>query len=344
MRILIDIGHPGHVHLFKNFAKKMQNKGNEVLFTCREKEFEIELLRSNGFKFISFGKKYKAFLGKLLGLIVFDYKMLRTSLKFKPDIYVSSGSMYAAQVASLLRKPNIALEDSENIEQIILYKPFSKIILTPSAIPQKYGKKQIRYEGFHQSAYLHPDFFKKDDSYKLKLGADKDDKIFLLRLVALNASHDFKIKSINKPKLLELIKYLETEGKVFISSEKQLDDELKQFKLKIPPEDIHKFMSVCDLIVGESGAMTNEAAYLGVPNVLVADVDLNVHKKYVDLGLKIHYKNLDNKVISEIENIVKNLATIKKQFSEKSQNYINDSINLTNYLVDIVESTLNNKL
>ncbi len=58
MRILIDIGHPGHVHLFKNFAKEMINRKNEVLFTTREKECEIELLIFYKFKYISFGQKY----------------------------------------------------------------------------------------------------------------------------------------------------------------------------------------------------------------------------------------------------------------------------------------------
>ena len=45
MNILIDIGHPAHVHLFKNFAWDMQNNGHKILFTCREKEFEIDLLK-----------------------------------------------------------------------------------------------------------------------------------------------------------------------------------------------------------------------------------------------------------------------------------------------------------
>lgn len=56
MRILIDIGHPAHVHLFKNFAHEMQNKGHKVLFTLRDKEFEIELLKSEGLDYVSFGK------------------------------------------------------------------------------------------------------------------------------------------------------------------------------------------------------------------------------------------------------------------------------------------------
>lgn len=28
MRILIDMGHPGHVHLFKNFIREMEKRGN----------------------------------------------------------------------------------------------------------------------------------------------------------------------------------------------------------------------------------------------------------------------------------------------------------------------------
>ena len=44
MRVLIDIGHPAHVHLFRNMALELMKEGSVVLFTCREKEFEKELL------------------------------------------------------------------------------------------------------------------------------------------------------------------------------------------------------------------------------------------------------------------------------------------------------------
>jgi len=74
MRILIDVGHPAHVHLFKHFAWEMQEKEHEIFFTCREKEFEIYLLGIYGFKFKSFGNKYSSKLGKLWGLIEFDIK------------------------------------------------------------------------------------------------------------------------------------------------------------------------------------------------------------------------------------------------------------------------------
>ena len=45
MNILIDIGHPAHIHLFKNFAWEMQKKGHKILFTCRDREFLLRLLQ-----------------------------------------------------------------------------------------------------------------------------------------------------------------------------------------------------------------------------------------------------------------------------------------------------------
>jgi len=39
MRILIDIGYPAHVHLFRYFTKELMYKGHKVHFTCQEKEY-----------------------------------------------------------------------------------------------------------------------------------------------------------------------------------------------------------------------------------------------------------------------------------------------------------------
>ena len=87
MRILIDIGHPAHVHLFKNFSWTMQNNGHQILFTIREKEFEKYLLENYGFNFISCGKKFNSTLGKLYGMLKFDFLLTIHASKFKPDIF-----------------------------------------------------------------------------------------------------------------------------------------------------------------------------------------------------------------------------------------------------------------
>jgi len=319
----------------------MQAKGNDILFTCREKEFAIDLLKSNKLNYISLGKHYKSIYGKILGLFKFELKLIKVSLNFKPDVFLSAGSFYAAHVSFLIRKPHITLENTENMEQIRLFKPFTKYILTPDAIPQKYGKKQIRYNGFHQSAFLHPNYFKKSERIKSDLGIPFNENIFLLRLVALNASHDMNVHGISNDRLISLVNFLNEKGKLYISSEKPILKDFEQFRLNIPPDRIHDFISICDLVIGESSSMSNEAGYLGVPNIFIEDIDLNVLRKYSELGLKIHYKELNEEKMDEIKSIVDDLEKVKNTFKKKSEDYIKNSIDLTEYIISIVESKLN---
>jgi uncharacterized protein len=96
MRLLIDIGHPAHVHLFKHFAHEMIRKGHKIHFTVRNKEFEIDLLKQEGFDYNIIGNHYKSKTGKIWGLFKFTFLVFITAIKFKPDLFLSHGSMYSA--------------------------------------------------------------------------------------------------------------------------------------------------------------------------------------------------------------------------------------------------------
>ena len=43
MNILVDIGHPAHVHLFKNMIWNLEEDGHEVKITARDKEIALYL-------------------------------------------------------------------------------------------------------------------------------------------------------------------------------------------------------------------------------------------------------------------------------------------------------------
>ncbi len=270
MRILIDIGHPGHVHLFRPFALSMISRGHEILFTCREKEFEIDLLKAAGFRYVSFGKKFKTIAGKLFGLIKFDILELLTALKFKPDIYLSHGSMYAAQVAWLLRKPHIALEDTFNVEQMRLYKPFSTTILSPEVIGHPdLGEKNIRYSGCHELAYLHPKVFTPDPNVIADLGLRKEEEYVIIRFVSWNATHDIGQKGLSLKNKIDLVGKVSEHVKVFISSEGELPPELEKFKFPLKPERMHDALAFSSMVYGEGATMTTEAAVLGIPSIYI---------------------------------------------------------------------------
>ena len=41
MKILFDLGHPAHVHYFKNLIKLLEKNGNQVLIIARKKTLRI---------------------------------------------------------------------------------------------------------------------------------------------------------------------------------------------------------------------------------------------------------------------------------------------------------------
>ena len=223
MKILIDIGHPAHVHYFKNIVWIFIRKGHKVLFTCRDKEVVIDLLKSYNFGYINLGKPFKKSYTKIFGLFYFDLKILKTAIKFKPDIFISAGSFYAAHVSWLLMKPHITIEDTFNMEQVRLYLPFTNSIITGNYPHNNLGKNEIKIASYHELAYLHPNYFSPDRNILNELGIKKDERYFILRFVSWNASHDIGHKGISLKNKILLVKELLKYGKVFISSEKKIN-------------------------------------------------------------------------------------------------------------------------
>lgn len=341
MKILIDIGHPAHVHLFRYFAKEMLRNGHEILFTCRDKEFEIYLLKQFGFNFKSFGKKYKSGIGKLWGLIEFDIKEFIMGLKFNPDIFLSHGSMYAAHAAFFLNKPHISLEDTFNFEQIKLYKPFTKVILTADYKHPLKSKKVIRYAGYHELAYLHNKRFKPDPSILKELGVGANEKYVIIRFVSWKASHDYGHSGISNESKIKAIDAFSKYAKVFISSEKELSDELKKYQIRIAPESMHDAIAYSSLVFGESSTMAEEAAILGVPSIYLNNESTwyTAHLEQ-DYGLVLNFTESNSDQLLSIDKGVELLHTseVMAQWQQKREKMLANKIDVTAFLVWFVEN------
>lgn len=335
--MIVDIGHPGHVHLFKNLAHLFEKEGVEILFTTREKEFELELLKSEGFNFTSFGKHYKQMIGKIGGLLKFDLQMLITALRFKPDLFISHGSIYAAHAAFLLGKKHLSLEDSGNMEQIMLYRPFTDMILTPKVLPEELGPKQLRYDGYHEIAYLHPAFFKPDAAVYEWLGLQKDEKYAIVRFVSWNASHDLGHKGLSNNDKIELVKKLSAQMKVFITSEAKLSPELEPYLIKIAPEKLHHALSFAEIVVSEGATVASEAGVLGTPCIYINSIARSYCQDLEQYGL-VYNTNEPNKVFKLVDTI---LSQDRSVFRERSIKLLADKVNVTQFLHDFIMSRYN---
>lgn len=338
MNILIDIGHPAHVHMFHPFATEMQKRGHKVLFTCRDKEFEVKLLTKYGLDFINFGKKSKSTIGKIFDLIKFDYKEWRVALKFKPDVFLSHGSITASHVAWLMGKPSIAFEDTFNMEQIRLWEPFVSVILTSNYEHPLKSKKVYKYEGYNELLYLHPNRFTPDRSVLDDLGIKDDEKYVIVRFVSWNATHDIGHKGISYENKISAIKQFSEYAKVFISSEAELPDELKKYKFPLSPDRMHDAMAFSTMVFGESATMVTEGVMLGVPGVYIDNTGRyytrDIEAKY---GLCFNYTESEEDQIKAIEKGVEILSN-NIDFTAAHDKMMSEKIDVTGWLCEYVEN------
>ncbi|HOS15799.1 MAG TPA: DUF354 domain-containing protein, partial [Bacteroidales bacterium] len=343
MRVLIDIGHPAHVHLFTHFALEMQSKGHKVLFTCRDKEFEIELLKSHQFTYKSFGKKYKSILGKLWGLVKFDWMEWKTAFAFKPDVFISHGSICASHSAFIFNKYHISLEDTFNFEQLRLYLPFTDVVLTSDYEHPLHSKKVISYAGYHELAYLHPHRFTPDRKILQELGVSTEEKYVILRFVSWNASHDIGHKGISYENKLKAIKAFSNFAKVFISSEAELPEELKPYQIPIQPERMHDALAFASLLWGESFTMPAECSVLGVPSIINHNTTSYYLKEQEEkYGLCFNYtesmEDQDKAIAKGIELLKKDKKELQIEWQQKRNKMLEDKIDVTAFLVWFVEN------
>ena len=343
MRILIDIGHPGHVHLFKNFIKYLFNKGYKVVITTKDDKNITDLLKKYDLDYINLGKKGSGILGKILKQFVFDIKLLHYLYKFNID--VALGTSISISHACLFHKSKSFLFNEDDKKSAPFFAkaayPFAYKIITPTVLGENYGKKHIKVNSLHELAYLHPDNFKPDIKELEKVGIKKDESFFILRFNAFKAHHDKDIKGLSKEIKKKLIELLEKKGKVLITTEGKIGSEFKKYQIKISPEKIHHFLNYCDLFVGDSQTMTLEAAVLGVPAIRCNDfvgrcpAIEELEKKY---GLTYGFKpNDSDKMLRKIKELL-NKKNLKKEWQEKKKRLLKDKMDFNIFMIKLIEN------
>ena len=338
MKILIDLGHPAHVHYFKNFILLMKRKGHEFAFVARDKEVLHTLLVNYNINYTSRGRGKKSLLGKLFYIFYADYIIYKVAKKFNPDLFLSFASTYAAHVSRLFGKPHIVMDDTEHAKfELMMYPPFSDVILNPSVFWKKFSPKQLFFDCYMELFYLSPKYFTPDNSIIRSYGISSDEKYFIFRFVSWTASHDIGQKGLSIDSKINLVKTLEKYGKVLISSEGSLPDSLQAYQIKIRPEHLHHFLAFANLYIGEGSTTASECAVLGIPNIYVNSLLVsNCQEQEKKYGLSQHLTSVDKVKAKAIEMI--NKEGILEEYKAKRQHMLNDKIDGTAFLVWFIEN------
>lgn len=276
MNILIQLSHPAHFHLYKNVAHGLIANGHEVLFVIKSKDILETLLVDAGLPYVNInqhahrGSKF----GILWDMIVRDWRLVQLCRKHKIDLLTGS-TPEVAQVGWLLRKRvvNTTEDDAAVIGAVVkAMQPFMKSLVTPvSCNMGALEPRTMHYPGYHELAYLHPNHFTPDPKIVEAYDIDTSKPYFILRFASLNAHHDSGIKGINTEVAQRLIEILSPHGRIYITSERPLEPQFEQYRIKINPLDMHHVMAFASLYIGDSQTMAAEAGVLGVPFVRFND-------------------------------------------------------------------------
>lgn len=264
MRLLFDIGHPAHVHYFRNLVSLLEEGGHEVLVTSREKDIALQLLDRYGIPFLNRGAGGRGALGKLAYMGWADAWMLRVASRFKPDVLVGFSSPYPAHAGRVLGRPYVGITDTEHSRwQQRLFVPFAKHVVTPACFKHDLGPKQVRFDSYMEVAYLAPKRFAPDPSVLEELGLSEGDVFTIVRFVGWEASHDRGHSGLSLDFKRHAVQQMAQRGRVFISSEAPLPPDLEQYRSSLAVDRMHDAMSFATLVYGESATMASEAAVLG---------------------------------------------------------------------------------
>ena len=344
MKILIDIGHPGQVHYFRNAIGILKKNGHEILIVARDREYVFDLLDTYKLPYINRGKGRNSIIGKFVYMLEADFKIFKIARKFRPDLFLSFSSPYAAQVSFLLKKPHIAINDTEHEDMMysIFTYPFCTSILTPRSFQSDLGKKQIRFDNVVEGLYLNKDHFNPDNNIRELLKIETDQKFVFFRFSGFHAHHDIGQKGLDLDTKIKLIEKLSNEYRIFISSEDDLPEQFNKFKINIPVDKMHDVLANAHLFIGESATMASESCMLGTYSVYVNSSPITCNIKIQQEAGIAKYFNSSIGVLEYVTELIKDedlKSKTKKKSIEMQKNFINPTYFLVWFIENYQESS-----
>ncbi|MFC1692059.1 DUF354 domain-containing protein [Candidatus Latescibacterota bacterium] len=320
------------------------NKGHEVIVTSRDKDITIHLLDCYHIPHTPSGSHGTTPFGLARELLARCTELIRIVRRRKPDIMTAIAGTFIAPVGRLTGTQVVTFYDTEHavISNMISY-PLSHHLVLPSCYKKKVTRRHITYNGYHELAYLHPDYFSPDPSVLDQLGVQKGEKFVVMRFVSWEAGHDLGHSGISPDMKRKAVRMLTTYAKVFISSEKELPEDLKAYKIPIPPEKIHDALYYASLLFGESATMASECAVLGTPAIYLD----NTGRGYTDeqeevYGAVFNFSESPEDQEKSIQKAIEIVQTedIKARWKEKRDRILNDKIDVTKFVTDLIEKTV----
>lgn len=342
MRVLFFTNTPAHVHLYRHPLERLREAGHETHILARDYGCTLDLLAYHDLPHTVYGTCPPAKLGLLLRLPGHYANIIRSVRRFDPDCIFGIGA-YAAHGSIVSDARCMLVFDSEPTGfDHRISRPFADFLLTPSAFRKDLGSKHYVFDGFKESAYLHPAVFESDPSVRDELGVGPDDRFAIVRFNAFGSHHDVGHSGFPPTRRGELIEALSAHATVFVSDE--ADDfnasahGARTFDLH--PARLHDALAEASLLVADTQTMVTEAALLGTPavrsNSFVGDDDMGNFIALESADLIINAADFNEALAAATDLLSSDTAA--RQWQQRSQAAVSEMTNLTELLVELALS------
>lgn len=341
MKILIDLQHPAHLHVFRHAIARWQAEGHQLCITGRDKDILVQLAHCYHIDLIVFGKARKGLFNLGRELLYRQWQLFKIIRRFKPDVILAVAGTFISLPGKIRHVPTYIFYDTEHatISNLLAY-PFSSCIYIPDCYRKTIRWNHVRYNGYHEIAYLHPRYFQPDPSVLQEVGVQPGQVFSLVRFVGWGAGHDIGLSGLSTGNKIRAVHELEKYGPVFISSEGDVPPELQSYRLQLDISHIHSLIAFAALTFGESATMASEGAVLGVPGVYIDPVG----RGYTDEQQNRYHivfqytQKQQEQAIHHAINILANYPQQRESWKKIGQQIISDKIDVTDLIYHVVVS------
>lgn len=340
MRVHFDVGHPAHVHLFKNAIRSLSNEGHTVAVTSREKEMTTDLLEAYDLEHTVLSRKGSGTLRTVSEWCLRGLRTVRFARRFDPDVVVSRVLPTSMPAAKLAGAATLMVNDTEDVETLAPFiAPLVDYWCTPESYQDDYGDGHRRHAGVQELAYLHPNWFSVDRAMLREHGVEPDEPYFVLRFVSNEAYHDGNRQGIRTRTKREIVERLSERGTVYVSSEEDLPPGFDGHEVPVPLEAIHDLLAEANLMVTDSGTMAIEAALLATPTVRYESPDA-----YGTLGAFVELESHDLvEQVTDQEALARRARDLAQspdatsRWLRRRDRYLEETTDVTRYMLDLIE-------
>ena len=339
-RIAFLPNHPAQIWLLRPIAEGAAEFA-DVVWIIRDKDCALELADALGLGHTVLTKAARGFVGNALEFARATAHAVRLGVRLKIDLWVTKhgpGNI----AARLTGKESVSFNDDDaDVVPLIAWTsyPFaSATLVTDVTRMGRFEPKAIRFKGFYELCYLHPDRFTPDESIFEDLGVPRREPYALVRLSALQAHHDVGIRGVSEDLLRSVIALTEDRMQLFITSEKPLAADLESYRLPLALHRVHHALAFAQFYLGDSQTMTSEAAVLGTPAFRINDFvgRISYIEELEKRGLAFGFRpGQEADLLRNLKGILQ-MENMEAEFQKRRQDMLSEKIDPVPWFVDIL--------